>query len=75
MQRPDILRNKDTLTQSLVMFKTQSFQNFNLLYDAYGNLRAKSRDYRSSRTDRNRAALAMSGTMSRPEESPLSTIW
>ena len=57
MQRPDILRSKDTLTQSLVMFKTQSFQNFNLLYDAYGNLRAKARAYCNSRTDENRGAL------------------
>jgi len=41
MQRPQILRSNSTLLQSLSMFKTQPFQNFNVLYDALGNLRAK----------------------------------
>ena len=57
MQRPGILRETNELTKSLVMFKTQSFQNFNLLYDAYGNLRAKSRAYAMEKSDANRAAL------------------
>lgn len=41
MQRPQILRSNSTLLQSLSMFKTQPFQNFNVLYDALGNFEAK----------------------------------
>ena len=43
MQRPQLLRTENTLLQSLSMFKTQPFQNFNVLYDALGNLDAKRR--------------------------------
>ena len=43
MQRPQILRSSNQLLQSLVMFKTQPFQNFNILYDAIGELRAAER--------------------------------
>ncbi|NBI83928.1 hypothetical protein D3Z48_18030 [Clostridiaceae bacterium] len=57
MQRPGILRTQNELTKSFVMFKTQSFQNFNMLYDAYGNWRAKARAYRFDRSDANREAL------------------
>lgn len=41
MQRPQLLRSDSPLTQSLHMFKTQPYQNFNILYDAVGNLNAK----------------------------------
>lgn len=34
MQRPQLLRSDDTLMGNLAMFKTQPFQNFNILYDA-----------------------------------------
>ena len=43
MQRPQLLRSEDTLMQNLAMFKTQPFQNFNILYDAAANLEAKMR--------------------------------
>ncbi len=57
MQRPGILRTQNELVKSIVMFKTQSFQNFNLLYDAYGNWRAKANAYTLERSGQNRAAL------------------
>lgn len=40
MQRPQLLRSDDTLMGNLAMFKTQPFQNFNILYDAAGEYRA-----------------------------------
>lgn len=40
MQRPQMLRSDDTLMGNLAMFKTQPFQNFNILYDAAGEYRA-----------------------------------
>lgn len=43
MQRPQLLRSDDTLMGNLAMFKTQPFQNFNILYDAAGEFAAKSR--------------------------------
>lgn len=57
MQRPGILRSPNELTKSFVMFKTQSFQNFNMLYDAFGNWRAKARAYALDRSAENRQAL------------------
>lgn len=41
MQRPQLLRSDDTLLSNLAMFKTQLFQNFNIVYDAAGNYLAK----------------------------------
>lgn len=43
MQRPQLLRSDDTFIKNISMFKTQPFQNFNILFDAYGNLAAKKR--------------------------------
>ena len=37
MQRPQILRSESDLTRALNMFRTQPFQNFNILYDAFWN--------------------------------------
>ena len=42
MQRPQLLRSDDTLMGNLAMFKTQPFQNFNIVYDAAYNFIAKS---------------------------------
>lgn len=53
MQRPQILRSDDSFVRALNMFKTQPFQNFNILYDAFGNLAAKSRQYKASATEEN----------------------
>lgn len=41
MQRPQLLRSDDTLMGNLAMFKTQPFQNFNIVYDAAGNYISK----------------------------------
>ena len=43
MQRPQLLRSDNELISSLFMFKTQPFQNFNILYDAGAELRAVNR--------------------------------
>lgn len=43
MQRPNMLRSDNDLLRAISMFKTQPFQNFNVIYDAAGNLRAKLR--------------------------------
>ena len=56
MQRPQILRGDNELVKTLNMFKTQPYQNFNILYDAFGNLAAKSRAYKNTGTDEAKAA-------------------
>lgn len=43
MQRPQLLRSEDSLMANLAMFKTQPFQNFNILYDAANNWAAKAK--------------------------------
>ena len=43
MQRPQLLRSDDSLMANLAMFKTQPFQNFNILYDAAAEYAAKRR--------------------------------
>lgn len=58
MQRPQLLRSEDTLMQNLAMFKTQPFQNFNILYDAIGNMEAKKRAVTNATADTRAAALA-----------------
>ena len=62
MQRPQILRSDNALTRALNMFKTQPFQNFNILYDAFGNLAAKSREYKANATEENLQALKSART-------------
>ncbi len=62
MQRPQILRSDNALTRALNMFKTQPFQNFNILYDAFGNLAAKNREYKANATDENLQALRSART-------------
>lgn len=44
MQRPQLLRSDDSLLGNLAMFKTQPFQNFNILYDAAGEYIAAKRN-------------------------------
>ena len=43
MQRPQLLRSDSSMVQSIAMFKTQPFQNFNVLYDAVGEYEALAR--------------------------------
>lgn len=54
MERPQLLRSENTLMQNLAMFKTQSFQNFNIAYDALANLQAKERQLRTARDEAQR---------------------
>lgn len=49
MQRPDILRNPNKAYKMLFLFKTQPLQNFNIMYDAFGNLRAKGEAYKNAK--------------------------
>ena len=56
MQRPGLLRSEDSLVQTLNMFKTQPYQNFNILYDAIGNYVAKANVYKETKSEESRAA-------------------
>jgi hypothetical protein len=62
MQRPHILRSKNQLTRSMTMFKTQSLQNFNILFDATQELRAKAAAYKADQSAENQAALNQART-------------
>lgn len=57
MQRPQILRSDSSLVQSITMFKTQPMQNFNILYDAAGNLIAKANENSKNSTPASKAAV------------------
>lgn len=48
MQRPDILRNPSKAWKMIFLFKTQPLQNFGIMYDAFGNLRAKAEAHKNS---------------------------
>lgn len=72
MQRPQLLRSDDSLLGNLAMFKTQPFQNFNILYDAAENLIAKTRqarttenktDLKEARRDFSRAVTSQLGQL------------
>ena len=54
MERPQLLRSENTLMQNLTMFKTQSFQNLNIAYDALANLQAKERQLRTAQDEAHR---------------------
>ena len=56
MQRPALLRSDDSLVQTLNMFKTQPYQNFNILYDAIGNYIAKANEFKADKSEESRAA-------------------
>lgn len=57
MQRPDLLRADSFVTQTLNMFKTQPYQNFNILYDSVGNYIAKAKQYKGDRSAENKAKV------------------
>lgn len=57
LQRPQILRTKNELVKTLNMFKTQPFQNLNILMEAFGDLKAKQIAYKVNDTADNKAAL------------------
>ena len=48
LQRPEYLRSKSGLVRTLMMFKTQPMQNFNVIYDAVGDFQAKRAQYRNN---------------------------
>lgn len=56
MQRSKVLRSDNQLVRSLMMFKTQPFQNFNILYDAAGEYAAKARQYKANPNAETKAA-------------------
>lgn len=60
MQRPDVLRNPNALIKALTMFKTVTLQCFNLVYDAYGEYRARYREYQANKTKENAENLKSS---------------
>lgn len=57
MERPGHLRSDSTLERTLSMFKTQPYQNFNIVYDATGNYLAKRQAFKDSKTEANRQEL------------------
>ena len=50
-QRPQYLRSNSGIVRTLMMFKTQPMQNFNILYDAVGNFKAKQRAMKANGSD------------------------
>ena len=61
MQRPGLLRSDKSLVQMLNMFKTQPYQNFNILYDSIGNYVAKRTQYMSSKSEESKKAFKQAG--------------
>lgn len=61
MQRPGLLRSDKSLVQMLNMFKTQPYQNFNILYDSIGNYVAKRTQYMSSKSEEAKKAFKQAG--------------
>lgn len=59
MQRPDLLRDDNALLQSIMMFKTQPFQNFNVVFDAVGNYQAKVRHYNAVAGSNDKTAIRL----------------
>ena len=57
MQRPQALRSDNPLERALHSFKTQPYQNFNILYDALGNYAAKRQAFRTVQNEETRTAL------------------
>ena len=59
LQRPQVLRSNDSLTRMLMMFKTQPFQNFNILYEAAGMKAAAQRGIKVAGTMKGEQARAL----------------
>lgn len=57
LQRPQILRTSNELVRTLNMFKTQPFQNLNILMESFGELKAAQRAYKINGTQENKARL------------------
>ncbi|MBQ9348089.1 MAG: hypothetical protein IJT94_12265 [Oscillibacter sp.] len=57
MERPQILRSDHDMVRLTNMFKTQMYQNFNILYDAFGELGARQREYAGNQNEETKAGL------------------
>ena len=57
MHKANIIRDGNALEKLLIMFKTQPFQNFGILYDAIGELNANSIRYKDNKSAENKTAL------------------
>ena len=57
VHRPMVLRSENEIVKTMSMFFTQRLQNFGLMYDAAGNLRAKSMQYKMDSSEKNKKAL------------------
>lgn len=57
LQRADLARNPDELTKSIFMFMTQPLQNFGIMWESQGRLRAKSKQYKANPSQANLAEL------------------
>ena len=62
MERPQILRSQNEVVRLTNMFKTQMYQNFNILYDAFQEMGARQRDMDAERNVDTEAAFRQSRT-------------
>lgn len=53
LERPEVLKNPNAMIRTLFMFKTQPVQNYGILYDAIGEYKAKSSQYKEDATAEN----------------------
>ncbi len=51
MQRPDLLRNPNSLLKTMTMFMTQRLQNFNIVYRSVGKYNKMLKDYKSGKNE------------------------
>ena len=56
-QRPAILRTDNTMMKAMTMFMTENLKNYSIMYDSFGELGARSRDYRRNKTKENKKDL------------------
>ena len=57
MQSPQILRNNNEIVREITMFMSQNLQEFGMVFEATGNLRAKAKAYSDNKTVANKKAL------------------
>ncbi len=62
MQRTDIARDPNQLTKSLTMFMGQGLQNFGVLTDTWGEMRARAADVKANASAENQAAFKAAKT-------------
>ena len=58
LQRPQILRTNNELVKTLNMFKTQPFQNLNILMEAFGEMKATQRAAKNNPTAENQQRVS-----------------